>query len=194
MIEHDAFAEREHALEEEYFRKKDLELFERMHKAAQTAAARAQMERSTGLSDFALLQELLELGFTPETVSLLPLVPVLEVAWAEGGISAAERELIEKLARSRGIDDASPAGDQLHQWMTTRPDDTVFQRAGRLIAAMLGSSSHKVFGLTAEELVAYCEKIAKASGGIFGTSLRSVTPEERALLTRITSDLKARPR
>ena len=193
MTEHDAFAEREHALEDEYFRKKDLELIERMHKAALTAKARAEIERSTGLSDPALLQELLELGFTPQTVSLLPLVPVLEVAWAEGGISPAERELIEKLARSRGIDDASPAGAQLHQWMTTRPDDTVFQRAGRLIAAMLGSSSHKVFGLTAEELVAYCEKIAKASGGIFGTSLGSVTPEERALLTRIASDLKARP-
>ena len=158
MIEHDAFAERERALEDEYFRKKDLELIERMHKAALTAKARAEIERSTGLSDPALLQELLELGFTPKTVSLLPLVPVLEVAWAEGGISPAERELIEKIAHSRGIDDESPAGDQLRQWMTTRPDDTVFQRAGRLIAAMLGSSSHKVFGLTAEELVAYCER------------------------------------
>jgi hypothetical protein len=194
MTEHDAFAERERALEDEYFRKKDLELIARMHKAALTATARAEMERSTGLSDPALLQELLELGFTPQTVSLLPLVPVLEVAWAEGGISPAEHELIEKVARSRGIDDASPAGDQLRQWMTTRPDDTVFQGAGRLIAAMLGSASHKAFGLTAQELVAYCEKIAEASGGIFGTRLRSVTPEERALLTRIASDLKARPR
>ena len=194
MPEHDVFAEREHALEEGYFQQRDHQLIERMRKAAAAEVERAALERSTGLSDPALLQELVELGFTFATASLLPLVPVLEVAWAEGGISPAERELIEKLAHSRGIDDASPAGGLLRQWMTIRPDDKVFRRAGRLIAAMLGSASHKAFGLTAQELVAYCEKVAEASGGIFGTRLRSVTPEERALLTRIATDLNARPR
>jgi hypothetical protein len=193
MTDHDAFAERGHTLEEEYFRKKDRELVERMRQAAAAATARADMERSTGLSDPVLLQELQELGFTPDTVNLLPLVPVLEVAWAEGGITAAERELLEQLARSRGIDEASPAGRQLREWMTSRPDAAVFQRAGRLIAAMLDSgSSETARGLTTNDLVAYCEQIAGASGGIFGTRLRSVTGEERALLTRIASELKRR--
>jgi hypothetical protein len=193
MTDHDAFAERGHALEEEYFRKKDRELVERMRQAAAAATARAEMERSTGLSDPVLLQELQELGFTPATVNLLPLVPVLEVAWAEGGITAAERELIEQLARSRGIDEASPAGRQLREWMASRPDTAVFQRAGRLIAAMLDSGSGETArGLTTNDLVAYCEQIAGASGGIFGTRLRSVTGEERALLTRIASELKRR--
>jgi hypothetical protein len=193
MSDHDAFADRGHALEEEYFRKKNRELVEKMRQAAAAESVRADMQRTTGLSDPAVLQELQEIGFTPDTVSLLPLVPVIEVAWAEGGITAAERDLIVKLARSRGIEDPSPASQQLNQWMASRPDSVVFERAGHLIAAMLDSGSDEARrGLTADELVAYCEKIAGASGGIFGTGLRSITSEERALLTRIASDLKTR--
>ena len=55
-----------------------------------------------GLADPALLAELQELGFTPDTVTLVPLVPILETAWAEGGVSPAERALIVDLARRRG--------------------------------------------------------------------------------------------
>ena len=73
--------------EEEYFRRKDRELVEKMRQAAESDASRQAMERTTGIQDPALLQELEALGFTPDTVSLLPLVPIVQVAWAEGGVS-----------------------------------------------------------------------------------------------------------
>lgn len=193
MAEHDAFAERGRALEEEYFRKRDRELVERLRQATAASEARAAIEQKTGLSDPATLQELLDLGFTPDTVGLLPLVPLVEVAWAEGGVTDAERELIVTLARTRGITDDSPAGAQLATWLAVRPAPAVFSNAGRLIAALLASGSGEVQrGLTADDLVAYCEQIAASSGGIFGTSLRSVSAEERALLSRIAGDLTRR--
>jgi len=193
MSDHDAFADRGRALEEDYFRKKDRELVEKMRRAAAAETERTEMGRTTGLSDPALLTELQDLGFTPETVSLLPFVPLIEVAWAEGGVTAAERALIIELARTRGIDESSAAGRRLNEWLESRPDAVVFDKAGRLIAAVLDSSAGRdKQGLTADDLVAYSEKIAGASGGIFGTALRSVTSEERALLARIAGDLKGR--
>jgi len=191
-MEHDSLAERGRALEEEYFRRKDRELIEKMRQAAAAEQARGEMGRQTGLDDPALLQELQELGFTPETVILLPLVPVLETAWAEGGVSPAERHLIGKLARSRGIEENSAADKQLSEWMVSRPDPAVFARAGRLIVAMLASGPDKLHGLSADELVAYCEKIAAASGGMLGLRIGAVSDEERALLSRIASELKTR--
>jgi hypothetical protein len=191
MSDHDAFAERGRALEEEYFRKKDRELVEKMRQAAAAEQARGDMAKQTGLQDPALLAELQELGFTPETVGLLPLVPVLETAWAEGGVTPAERDLIVSLARTLNVAAGSPADAQLSRWMTDRPDGVVFQKAGRLIAAMLAGSGD-AGGLKADDLVAYCERIAAASGGIFGTRLGSVSGEERALLSRIAADLKSR--
>jgi hypothetical protein len=193
MSDHDAFADRGRALEEDYFRKKDRELVEKMRRAAADESARTEMGRATGLSDPALLTELQDLGFTPETVSLLPFVPLIEVAWAEGGVTPAERELIVKLARARGIDGNSAADRRLNEWLSSRPDEVVFAKAGRLIAAVLDSSSGgDKQGFTADDLVAYSEKIAGASGGIFGTALRSVTSEERVLLSRIASEVRGR--
>jgi hypothetical protein len=193
MTEHDSLAERGRAIEEEYFRRKDRELVEKMRQANAAEAARSELSRATGLQDPALVKELQDLGFTPDTVVLLPVVPVLEMAWAENEITSAERHLIVKFARSRGVAEDSVADKQLTQWMTERPDGTVFKGAGRLIAAMLSSGSSQLGGaLTTGDLVAYCEEIAAASGGLLGTRLGSMSAEEKALLARIASDLQAR--
>ncbi len=190
MPEHDAFAERGRALEDEYFRRKDRELVEKMRRAAADEQARKDLGHKTGLDDPESLKELQDLGFTPETVGLLPLVPVLQVAWAEGGITAAERDVILRLARSRGVETGSAADRQLAEWMATRPADAVFARAGRLIRAMLDSGSIETADLSANDLVKYCEDIASASGGILG--IGRVSAEERALLSSIAADLHAR--
>jgi hypothetical protein len=190
MPDDKVIAERGRSLEDEYFRQRDRELIEKMRRAAAAEAARQEMGRKTGLVDAELLHELEALGFTPDTVGLLPLMPVLQVAWAEGGVTDEERDLLVRLARSRGIEEGSAADRQLAAWMATRPDASVFTRAGRLISAMLASGSTEAATLSAEDLVRQCEAIAGASGGIFG--LGRISAEERALLDAIASDLKAR--
>ena len=187
----DGLAERGRSLEEDFFRKKDRELIEKLRHAGAAQQARDAISSKTGLTDPAVLQELHDLGFGPETIVLLPLIPVLEVAWSEGGITPAERQMIVKLARSRGVAEGSAADVQLEQWMAARPAPVVFDSAGRLIAALLATGSQQATGgLTANDLVAYCEKIASASGGILG--MGKISSEERALLSRIADDLKGR--
>jgi hypothetical protein len=173
--------------EDEYFWKKDQELIAKMKRAAEADSARREMGAKAGLVDPELVTELEALGFTADTVVLLPLVPLLQTAWAEGGVSAAERELIVKLAHARGVVEGSPADRQLSSWLATAPGEQVFARATRLIRAMLASPSAAASNLTADELVKYCESIAAASGGIFG--LNKVSGDERAVLKQIASDL-----
>ena len=137
----DAISKRGRSLEDDYFRKKDRELIEKIRVAAAADQARQDLGRKAGLEDPELLQELLDLGFTPDTVGLLPLVPIVQMAWAEGGITKPERELILRLARSRGIEAGSAADHQLTAWLTDQPSEAVFTRARRLIRAMLDSGS-----------------------------------------------------
>jgi len=192
MAEHEKIGERGRAMEEEYFRKRDRELVEKLRKARADEDAKRAMGASTGLQDPALLQALLDLGFTPDTVTLLPLVPVVQMAWAEGGVTKHEFDLVLKLAAARGVAEGSPAHQQLIDWLGTRPAPAVFAGAGRLIRAMLDAGSGQVGDLTADDLVAYCEQIAGASGGMLG--LGRISVEERTLLTQIASDLKTRQR
>ena len=189
MTDANPLAERGRSLEEDYFRKRDRELLERMRAATAATEARRQMESATGLKD-ADVEELQALGFTPDTIVLLPLVPLLQVAWAEGGVSAEERALIVQVARARGIAEGSGADAQLSRWMAQEPPAAVFAGAARLVSAMLDAPGTAGQGLTRDDLVAYCEKVAGASGGFLG--LKKISAEERALITSISQDLKKR--
>jgi hypothetical protein len=174
--------------EEEYFKKQDQELIERMRKAAAAQRARQEMEERTSVHDPELLNDLESMGFTPETVSLLPLVPLIQVAWAEKGVSAAERHQIVDLARKRGIEPGSQADCQLDEWLSHQPPEAVFTRSTRLIRAMLAAHSGEMHDLSADDLVQYCENIAAASGGILGVG--KVSSEERSALSKIAQGLR----
>jgi hypothetical protein len=154
--------------EDEYFRRKDRELVERMQKEAVLNHERQELEARSGIHDPALLQELQALGFTPETVSLLPLIPIVQVAWAEGGVTDAERSLILKFARERGIHQGGAADEQLAGWLANPPSEEVFTRATRLIRAMIDDPSAAHSGLRVDDLIHRCEEIASASGGVMG--------------------------
>lgn len=182
-------SDRGRTLEEDYFRKRDQELIEKMRRAAAADAKRRDLTASTGLQDPELISEVEALGFGPETIALLPLLPLLEVAWAEGGVSREERALIIQLARSRGISDGTVADQQLTGWLDHRPSPDVFARAARLVRAMLTAvGSDQTAMMTAKDLLKYSENIAAASGGVFG--MKKISAEERALIQRIASDLK----
>lgn len=182
-------AERGRSLEEEYFRARDRELVEKMRRAAAVEQTREQLRARTGLQDPELVKELEALGFTPDTVDLLPFVPLIQVAWAEGDVSDAERKLVTRLARSRGIAEGSASDRQLTAWLENRPSADVFVRAMRLVRALLASPARQA-AMTADDLVKYCENIAEASGGVFG--LNRISGDERAVLAALATELKAK--
>jgi hypothetical protein len=190
MGDFDAFQERGRSLEEEYFRRKNRELIDRMQRAARNEDARRQMGAQIGLTDPEALAELQTLGFTPDTVSLLPLVPVVQVAWADGHVADGERGAIQKLARARGIAQGSAADHQLTAWLADQPAPEVFAGATRLIRALLDAPAGDGTSVSAAALVGYCESIATASGGLFG--LNRVSAEEKAMLAELAAQFKTR--
>jgi hypothetical protein len=186
----DELARRGRALEDEYFREKDRKLVEKLRQAAVAERARREMGAQIGSDDPEMLQELQALGFTPDTVILLPLVPVVQMAWVDGSVAPAERALIVELARSRGVADGSAADRLLSEWLTGQPGPPVLESAMRLIRGMLAAQPSDHPALTADDLVRYSERIAEASGGIFG--INRISAEERALLATIAAALKGR--
>jgi hypothetical protein len=190
MAERDGLSDQARKREEDYFRKRDRELIERMRAAAAAEQTRRDLEAKTGLRDPELLKDLQELGFSPDTLGLRPLVPIVQVAWAEGGVSGAERKLIVQLARSRGIEPGTAADRQLMDWLEHRPSADVFSRATRLIGAMLEGPGEATGNLSADDLIKYSESIASASGGMLG--IGKISSEERATLAQIAAALKKR--
>jgi len=190
VSDRDAFADRGRALEEEYFRRREQELIAKLRQRAQADATTQQLGEQAGVTDAEILQDLQELGYTPETVTLLYLVPLVQMAWAEGGVSDRERTLIVEAARARGIEADTPADAQLAEWLTTRPSEKLFEQTLRAIRAILESRPETEREASRSDLLSYSTAIAEASGGVLG--LRSVSPEERVLLARISSELESK--
>ena len=188
MADRDAFADRRRSLEEEYFRKREKELIEKMRLRAAAEAERRRMGEQTGVADEEVLQDLQALGYTAETVMLLHLVPLVQMAWAEGHVSDRERALIVEAARSRGIDAGSAADRQLSTWLTHRPSGEFFEKTLRAIGAILQGRPVEEREASQRDLLSYCTAIASASGGILG--FRAVSDEERQVLARISDELE----
>ena len=79
--------ERRRALEESFFKDQNAKLLTAMQKKAALAEKRAALSESSGLTNRDLLELLLELEIDSETLAALTLIPLLEVAWADGSIA-----------------------------------------------------------------------------------------------------------
>jgi hypothetical protein len=184
MSERDMFSAREHWLEETYFRKLNEELIEKLHLRRESEADRAQIEEETGIHDPATLLELQKDGYTHETIALLTIVPLVEVAWVEGGLADRERERIFQIARSRKIAPGSKAYEQLAKWMETKPSDHFFEDTLHAINQMFEAMPPERRQASRETLIAYCNQIAETvSGGILGRG--GIGEDEQALIAHI---------
>jgi tellurite resistance protein len=183
----DIFAEREHGFEEEYFLRKERELIERMHQKLSDESARAQMEEATGIHDAEVIEALQELGYTPETVQLLHLVPLIQVAWASGEVTAQERELIMQLAYARGVQPESKAQAQLSDWLSNQPAPECFENTLRAIRIFIAALPQAQQNDARQDLLSFSMRIAEASGGFLGFG--SVSADERRALQQIANAL-----
>ena len=182
MMHHDSFDDRRRGLEAEYFHKQEQQLIEKLR-------LRYQLTKVTGITDEDLLRDLDELGYTRETVMLLYLVPLVEVAWAEAGVAEEERSLILEAARLRGLDEASAAHKELTQWLKHRPPEEFFEKTLRLIRAVLQTLPPEEREHETQDISAYCIRIAKASHSFGFLTTGHISAEERQILERIIATL-----
>ncbi len=188
MVERDKFAEREHWLEEEYFGKKNQELIEKMRERRAREADRQKMSEIMGINDQEVLEALQDLGYTSETIQLLHIVPLVEVAWAEGGVADREREMIFKIAQSRGIQPGSAAHEVLTHWLEEKPTGRFFENSLRAISVVLALLPEEQREASRRDLIAYCSQIASVvASGILGRG--GITDEERALIAHIATEI-----
>lgn len=189
----DIFKDREKGLEEEFFRKSDAQLLEKMREKARLDEVAAELGKTLQVENPELVRRVIDLGVPRGTGAALLLAPLVQVAWAENTVTGKEQEAVLRLAATRGIEKDSPAEAQLREWLVKRPSDALFQTAIEVIKAGL---SHLTAEEREERVQAYataCREVSEASGGLakaLGVG-SGVSGEERSLLDVITRALRA---
>jgi hypothetical protein len=177
------------AKEEDYFRQMDAELIQESKRKQAALEEHEHMKRETGISDDAVVAELKADGYDRETIRLLHLAPLIQVAWAHGEVPAEERRHILEAARIHGVAPGSRAHECLTSWLETRPSDQFFRKSLRAIRAILHSMEPELRETRKLDLLELCTKTAKASGGFFGLGSK-ISASEKALLAEITAELE----
>src|SRR5262245_15408986 len=131
------WSDRRRATEDEYFRKRDAELVERARRQAERDAEFRRLSEVTGVSDEVILRDLQHLGFDADTVTLIHVMPLIEVAWIDGGVSDPERDAIVGMARARGISAGSAADRRLADWLTNTPSPVLNVESQRLVVTLV---------------------------------------------------------
>src|SRR5687767_9184499 len=133
MEEH-VLGPRGRTLEEEFFRKEEAKLLEQLRAQHRQAVTREELQRLTGISDAAAIDRLLAMGLSPQSLAALALVPLVEVAWASGGVEPEERKLILQASKDAGID---ASGEQLlASWLRHAPDRALLDAWRQYVATL----------------------------------------------------------
>lgn len=174
--------------EEEYFHRQERELLERMRERYQEEVRLKRLQDEFGVEDERIVSAFEALGFTRETVTLLHVFPLLQVAWADGAISDGEKAKIEEAAAIRGIVEGTPAYGLLRRLLDSRPSDDMYDAALRAIKLIDQSLPEERRARATGDLVSLCAEVADASGGFLGLG-NKVSAAEKAALARIAKDI-----
>jgi hypothetical protein len=141
---------------------------------------------TTGVTDATTLYVALAAGFTADTANLLPLAPLVLVAWADGTMSDRERAVILDAASAGHVEPQSRADHRLHAWMADCPGPPFWRASLHVLGAVMRALPREVRADRMQHLLAGCEAVAAASRDGFGFG-RATGEGERQTLARIAA-------
>jgi hypothetical protein len=172
------------SLENAFFAKENARLLEQLREQARQQERRAALRAVVRVDDEALVDHLLALGLTPETVLAVTLVPLAVTAWADGEIQPREREAILKGAAERGMQPDSVAGQMLQNWLTRKPDAQLVDAWKKYVAAIWPSLTPHERAEVRESGLGQARAVAEAAGGFLGLTSK-VSAKEQAVLDEL---------
>ncbi len=180
---------RARAVEDEYFKKAEADLLEKLRERVAKEAERRRLGEYHGVEDEEVLKAFEEAGYDRDTVQILHLVPILQVAWVDGEVSKAERAEILKIAAVRNVAEGSPAHAKLLSWLETPPSPQFFERTMEIIGRLLQLFPDEKRASLESDVMSASRAVASASGGFLGLGSK-VSADEEYLLAKFAADFE----
>ncbi len=175
--------DRAKALEDQFFEKENQKKLEAMRAKETAKATREELRKASGMTDDAVLDKLIALDLKTNTIAALSLVPLIEVAWADGEIQDNERNAILQGAHGKGLEAGSDGYELLQNWLKRKPTPNLFDAWQAYIKALSGQLNDEQKKLLKNQIVGFAKMVAASAGGILGFG--KVSASEEKVLHRI---------
>ena len=172
-------------LEDEFFRKEDQRLTARLKEIREKDVSRDALAKASGIKNPAIIDNLLQLGIRAEALAALAIVPLVEVAWADGSLDDKERRAILERAEKAGISPGSTDHELLRSWLERRPEPKLLTAWIHMAEGLSEHMSPAEVEALRVGLVERVQGVASASGGFLG--IGKVSSAEADMIRQIES-------
>jgi hypothetical protein len=182
--------ERVRNLEDEFFRKEDERLVQRLRELKAKEATHEALSRASGITNKTILDKLVNLGIRPEIVGALGVVPLVEVAWADGKLDDKERQTVLDRSGRSGVAVGSTAYELLRNWLDHRPDAGLLTAWTHMVQGLCEHMSPDEREQLRTGLIERVRAVATASGGILGVG--AISSAEADVIRQLDAAFGAR--
>jgi hypothetical protein len=174
----ESLEERGRALENQFYDKENKEKLAAMKGKLDAQRSREDLRKASGMTDDAVLDKLVELGLRANTIAALSLVPLIEVAWADGEIQDNERTAILQGAHGKGLESGTDGYELLQTWLKSRPSTDLFDAWEAYIKALASQLNDEQNRLLRNQIVGFAKMVAASAGGFLGIGKVSASEEK----------------
>ncbi len=182
----DNLAKRGRSLEEIFFMERNAKLIEQRKQLEQLKMNSDALAAVSGIKNPAVLEKLVSLGISAGTLASLAVLPLVEVAWADGQLSDKEKEAVLSGAAHNGMAKESIDYSLLDSWLKQRPQPQLLEAWIHYIAGLKEVLSPQEMAQLQSDLLNKARKVAQAAGGL----LSKISSEEQAVLKKMESAFK----
>ncbi|HEY1557785.1 MAG TPA: hypothetical protein VGF94_23295 [Kofleriaceae bacterium] len=175
--------ERGRALENQFYEKENQQKLAAMKEKLDSQGGKEELRKASGMTDEAVLDKLVALGLRGNTIAALSLVPLIQVAWADGKIQDNERVAILQGAHGKGLEKGTAGYELLQTWLQKQPSDELITAWEAYIKALASQLNDEQNRLLKNQIVGFAKMVAGAAGGFLG--IGRVSHDEETVLQRI---------
>jgi hypothetical protein len=173
------------SLEDRFFFNEDKKLREKQALLERMKETKEALREASGITDDAVLQKLVELNVRPDTLTSLSLVPLIEIAWADGKVAREEKEAILFAVEKFGWAKESIDYAVLERWLDRRPDEGLLDAWVQYIKNICAKMTAEEVAHFKNEIMDHAIAVARAHGGFLG--IGSISEQERKMLAVLES-------
>ena len=177
------FAEREQALENEFFYHVDQQLLQNLRHQKILEADGKALADATGINDKRILDELITVGIRRETLQAFRLFPAIYVAWCDRVLDTKERDQVLSAVDQAGFRPDTSSYQLIAAWLKQPPGPELFAAWKDYVASLSTILSCDAFDNLKSDALDRAKKVAQAAGGVLGIS--TISDKERTALMEI---------
>jgi hypothetical protein len=171
------------ALEDSFFAKENERILQELRAVKAAEEKKKEFREYLNIDNEEIITALVELEVEPETLIAFSLVPLVEVAWADGEIQPKERDAIIKAAIERGVEEGSPTCDLLRNWLQNKPDQKLLEVWKGYIEVLKDSLGERSRAHLKSGTMGRARAIAEAAGGFLGVA--SISAAEKKMIEEL---------